>query len=91
MVSGSLFNDRLSKVTVLPFTSAQTNDPRISPVIVAVPTSPQNGLSVDSLLVCIEPMTFDKVRLNSYLGQLEPILLSQVQNSLRRYLCLEKE
>ncbi|WP_414588344.1 hypothetical protein [Scytonema sp. PCC 10023] len=50
--------------------------------------SPQNGLSVDSLLVCVEPMTFDKVRLIQWLGELEPELLQQAQNILRRYLSL---
>jgi mRNA interferase MazF len=51
-------------------------------------SSPQNGLSVDSLLVCVEPMTFDKVRLIQWLGELEPELLQQAQNILRRYLSL---
>jgi len=56
--------------------------------VVTVFLSPQNGLSVDSLLVCVEPMTFDKVRLIQWLGELEPELLQQAQNILRRYLSL---
>ncbi len=56
--------------------------------MVTVFLSPQNGLSVDSLLVCVEPMTFDKVRLIQWLGELEPELLQQAQNILRRYLSL---
>lgn len=56
--------------------------------MVAVPTSLQNGLSVDSLLVCLEPMTFDKVRLIQQVGVLEPELLQQAENILRRYLSL---
>jgi mRNA interferase MazF len=75
-------------VTVLPFTSAQPNDPRILPAVVAVPSSLKNGLALDSLLVCVEPMTFDKIHLTQKLGELEPELLQQAQNIWRRYLNL---
>ncbi|MFM6507721.1 MAG: type II toxin-antitoxin system PemK/MazF family toxin, partial [Dolichospermum sp.] len=61
---------------------------RISAAVVEVPASAQNGLSVDSLLICVEPMTFDKVRLTQQLGDLEAELLEQSQNILRRYLSL---
>jgi len=88
VVSGSVFNVERSKVTVVPFTSAQVNDPRILPAVVRVPSSLQNGLSVDSLLVCVEAMTFDKVRLVQRLGELEVELLQQAQEILRRYLQL---
>ncbi len=88
VISGSMFNAQCSKVTVLPFTSARLNDARISPATVVVPFSNQNGLSVDSLVVCIEPMTFDKIRLVQELGQLESAFLDQVQSILRRYLQL---
>lgn len=88
VVSGTLFNAQRTKVTVLPFTSARPDDSRISPAVVAVPSSVQNGLSVDSLLVCIEPMTFDKTRLIQWLGELEAELLEQVQSILRQYLKL---
>lgn len=88
IISGSLFNQKRSKVTLLPFSSAKPSDTRISPAAVNVSSSSQNGLSVDSILIAVEPMTFDKVRLVKYLGQLEPELLQQVQNILRRYLNL---
>lgn len=88
IISGTLFNNQRSKVTVLPFTSAKPNNPRISPAVVEVPISAQNGLSVDSLLICVEPMTFDKIRLTQQLGELEAELLEQTQNILRRYLSL---
>jgi mRNA interferase MazF len=88
VVSGTIFNQKRSKVTVLPFTSSRPNDPRISPAVVSVSASQANGLSVDSLLVCIEPMTFDKSRLSKYLGQLEPDRLQQMQTVLKRYLVL---
>ena len=88
IVSGTIFNQKRSKVTLLPFTSKQPNDSRISPVVVEVPSSVQNGLSVDSLLVCVEPMTFDKIRLKRYLGELENELLHQAQKILSRYLSL---
>lgn len=88
VISGTVFNAQRSKVTVLPFTSARFNDPRIQAAVVVVPSSAQNGLSVDSLLVCVEPMTFDKVRLIQRLGELEPELLQQAQKILRQYLSL---
>jgi mRNA interferase MazF len=87
-VSGTVFNEKRTKVTVLPFTSSRPNDPRISPAVVSVNASEENGLAVDSLLVCIEPMTFDKARLSKYLGQLEAELVQQVQTVLKRYLVL---
>jgi mRNA interferase MazF len=88
IVSGTPFNEKRSKVTVLPFTSSRPNDPRISPAVVSVMSTLENGLSVDSLLVCIEPMTFDKARLSKYLGQLESEYLHQMQAVLKRYLVL---
>jgi len=88
IISETLFNNQRSKVTVLPFTSAKPNNPRISPAVVEVTTSAQNGLSVDSILICVEPMTFDKIRLTQQLGELETELLEQAQNILRRYLSL---
>ncbi|QYX32059.1 type II toxin-antitoxin system PemK/MazF family toxin [Sphaerospermopsis torques-reginae] len=88
IISGTLFNNQRTKVTVLPFTSAKFNNSRISPAVVEVPASTQNGLSVDSLLICVEPMTFDKVRLTQQLGELETELLEQAQTILRCYLSL---
>ena len=88
IISGTVFNERRSKVTVLPFTSSRPNDLRISPAVVSVSASEANGLTLDSLLVCIEPMTFDKARLTKYLGQLESELLQQMQTVLKRYLVL---
>jgi mRNA interferase MazF len=57
--------------------------------VVVVSSSAENGLSVDSLLVCVCPATFDKVRFVRHLGQLEDELLEQAQNILCRYLSLE--
>jgi mRNA interferase MazF len=88
IISGTLFNERRSKVTVLPFTSLRPNDPRLSPAVIQVDASPENGLAADSLLVCIEPMTFDKARLAKHLGQLKAELLTQVQSVLKQYLVL---
>lgn len=88
VVSGTIFNEKRSKVTVLPFTSLRPNDSRISPAVVSIIASDENGLATDSLLVCIEPMTFDKARLSRYLGQLESEQLQQIQAILKRYLML---
>lgn len=86
VVSGTVFNTQRSKVTVLPFTSARPNNPLILPAVVEVPLSAQNGLSVNSLLVCVEPMTFDKMRLIQRVGELEAELLQQAQSILCQYL-----
>ncbi|WP_019487926.1 MULTISPECIES: type II toxin-antitoxin system PemK/MazF family toxin [Kamptonema] len=88
IISGTIFNEQRTKITVLPFTSARSNDPRISPALVFVPSSPQNGLNTDSLLVCVDPMTFDKSRMVQQVGELETELLNQAQDILRRYLLL---
>ncbi len=88
VISGSIFNARRSKMTVLPFTSARPSEPRLSPAVVFVPSSPQNRLSVDSLLICVEPMTFDKTRMVQRLGQLEFELLERAQAILKQYLSL---
>jgi mRNA interferase MazF len=88
IISGTVFNERRSKVTVLPFTSARFNDSRLSPAVVSVTASQENGLAADSLLVCIEPMNFDKAKLSKHLGHLELELLQQVQSVLKRYLTL---
>lgn len=86
VVSGTVFNTQRSKVTVLPFTSARPNNPLISSAVVEVASSAQNGLSVNSLLVCVEPMTFDKMRLIQRVGELEAELLQQAQSILCQYL-----
>jgi len=88
IVSGTPFNAKRSKVTVLPFTSTRPSDPRLSPAVVVVPASKQNGLSVDSLLVGTDPMTFDKQRLVQPLGELELEYIKQTQAILRQYLRL---
>lgn len=71
IISGTLFNQQRSKITVLPITSVKVNDPRISPAVTFIPASKENGLSVDSLILCIDPMTFDKSRFIKRLGYLE--------------------
>lgn len=88
VISGTAFNIPRSKVTVLPFTSAKVGEQRISPAVLSVPASPENGLAADSLLVCVDPMTFDKARLVQQIGELETELLKQVQTIVRRYLDL---
>ncbi|NJP22373.1 MAG: type II toxin-antitoxin system PemK/MazF family toxin [Hydrococcus sp. CRU_1_1] len=90
IISGSPFNAKRSKVTVLPFTSAPQNveQSRLAPAVVIVRASVENGLTVDSLLVCIEPMTFDKARLTKRIGFFEAELLQSAQEILGRYLSL---
>lgn len=87
IISGTDFNQR-SKVTVLPITSANSND-NLRPVIVPLVPSVTNGLSNNSFIVCIDPMTFDKRRLVQCLGQVELGQLQEIQQILVRYLELE--
>ncbi|MFM7885312.1 MAG: type II toxin-antitoxin system PemK/MazF family toxin [Pseudanabaena sp.] len=83
IISGTVFNQR-SKVTVLPITSANPSD-RLRPVIVPLLPSVKNGLSSNSFVVCVDPMTFDKQRLIQCLGQVEPNQLQEIQQILTRY------
>ena len=87
VISGTAFNQR-RKVTVLPITSSRP-DGRLLPVVVAVDSDPENGLNVDSFIVCIDPMTFDKQRLVKQLGMLNGEKLQQVRSILRSYLELD--
>ncbi|TYQ24608.1 type II toxin-antitoxin system PemK/MazF family toxin [Pseudanabaena sp. UWO311] len=84
IISGTSFNRR-SKVTVLPITSANPSD-RLRPVIVPLVPSVTNGLSSNSFVVCVDPMTFDKRRLIQCLGQIELNQLQEIQQILVRYL-----
>jgi mRNA interferase MazF len=87
IVSGTLFNQR-RKVTVLPITSSSP-DSRLLPVVVALEPDETNGLTTDSFIVCIDPMTFDKQRLVRQLGILNTDKIRQVQSILRSYLELD--
>ncbi|WP_310410016.1 type II toxin-antitoxin system PemK/MazF family toxin [Chamaesiphon sp. OTE_8_metabat_110] len=87
IVSGTLFNQR-RKVTVLPITSS-TPDSRLLPVVVALEPDANNGLTTDSFIVCIDPMTFDKQRLVKQLGILKIEKIRQVQSILCSYLELD--
>lgn len=83
IISGTAFNQR-SKVTVLPITSANPSD-RLRSVIVPLLLSVKNGLSSNSFVVCVDPMTFDKRRLIQCLGQVETNQLQEIQQILARY------
>ncbi|WP_309740990.1 type II toxin-antitoxin system PemK/MazF family toxin [Chamaesiphon sp. OTE_20_metabat_361] len=87
IVSGTLFNQR-RKVTVLPITFS-TPDSRLLPVVVALEPDANNGLTTDSFIVCIDPMTFDKQRLVKQLGILKIEKIRQVQSILCSYLELD--
>ncbi len=84
IISGTSFNQR-SKVTVLPITSANPSD-RLRPVIVPLILSLTNGLSNNSFVVCVDPMTFDKRRLIQCLGEIELDQLQEIKQILVRYL-----
>ena len=84
IISDSEFNSKRSKLTVLPFsTNLKKGGARIQ-----VTATEQNGLDRDSIIIAIEPATFDKGRLKKYLGNLEPKLLIEVKKKLCIYLNL---
>ncbi len=86
-----MFNRQRSKVTVLPLTSVKVVTSiaaQVSPALVAVKASDVNGLTVDSLIVGVDPATFDKSRFVQCLGQLEADYLQAAQSILQRYLRL---
>jgi mRNA interferase MazF len=87
IISGTLFNQR-RKVTILPITSSSP-DSRLLPVVVTLEPDATNGLTTDSFVVCIDPMTFDKQRLVKQLGILNTDKIRQVQSILRSYLELD--
>jgi mRNA interferase MazF len=87
IVSGTLFNKR-RKVTVLPITSSSP-DSRLIPVVVPIIPDENNGLTTDSFIVCVDPMTFDKQRLVKRLGILNTDKICQIQSILRSYLDLD--
>jgi mRNA interferase MazF len=91
VISGDMFNQQRSKVTVLPLTSVKIGKSiaaQVLPALVAVKASEVNGLTLDSLLVCVDPATFDKRRFVKCLGQLEANYLQAAQSILQRYLRL---
>jgi mRNA interferase MazF len=84
IISGTAFNRR-RKLTVLPITSSSPDD-KFLPVVIGVSPNTENGLTVDSYIVCIDPMTFDKRRLVKRLGMLDVERIEQVQFILSSYL-----
>lgn len=88
IVSGTAFNGR-SKVIVIPLTTSQPRNPLLLSVMVPVTPSDANGLDLESFLIGVEPLTFDKRRLVQYLGQLEERHIHQAKSILRRYLDLQ--
>ena len=89
IISGTAFNQR-SKVTVLPLTTSKPRDQRLLSILIPVTPSESNGLDVESFLICVDPMTFDKRRLVQCLGQLEAKQLQRAKYILKRYLELEQ-
>ena len=86
IISGSNFNIKRSKITVLPFTTAQVPSGGAARVLVS--KSDLNGLNSDSEVITIDPATFDKQRFNSFIGELESDLLKLVRAKLKMYLSL---
>ncbi len=88
IISGTVFNQR-SKVTLLPLTTSQPRDRRLFSIVIPITPSATNGLDLESFLICVDPMTFDKRRLVKYIGQLEDNQIQQLKSILRQYLDLE--
>jgi mRNA interferase MazF len=89
IISPTDFNQVRSKVTLLPISSSIVKAKTIKPLVVTIKSTTANGLSVDSIVVAIEPNTFDKKRLIKYLGQLEKNLIEQVDDIFHSYFTFE--
>lgn len=89
IISPTDFNQVRSKVTLLPISSTIVKTKTIQPLVVTIKPSANNGLSVDSIVVVIEPNTFDKKRLIKCLGQLENDLMERVSNIFLDYFSFE--
>lgn len=88
IISPTDFNQVRSKVTLLPISSTVVKAKKILPVIVRVKASEDNGLQSDSIIIAIEPSTFDKRSLVKYIGQLEKNCFAEIKSILKSYLDL---
>ena len=86
IISKTGFNLKRRKITVIPFTSQTQSS--VGAARVFVPKSSLNGLSKNSVLIVIDPATFDKKRFIEYLGELEEDLLKEAKRKLAIYLDL---
>lgn len=86
IISRTEFNRQKQKITVLLFTTKINQSQGAARISVA--KSAVNGLSKDSELITIDPVTFDKKRLIKYLGMLESELILVVKRKLFLYLDL---
>lgn len=86
IISPTDFNLVRSKVTLLPISSTVVKAKKITPVVVRVPATQENGLNAESTIIAIEPNTFDKKRLVKHLGDLEVKHLQNVRQILKSYL-----
>jgi mRNA interferase MazF len=58
-------------------------------VVVPIEPNVTNGLTTNSFIVCVDPMTFDKQRLVKQLGMLSTDKIRQVKSILCSYLELD--
>lgn len=85
IISPTDFNNVRSKVTLLPISLTKVKAKTIKPVAVEVKPNSTNGLTIDSIVIAIEPNTFDKKRLVKYLGILEKDLLNKVESIFQKF------
>ena len=76
----------LSVIMIIPFTG-QISASRF-PHTIRVDPSPQNGLSAVSILLVFQLRAIDRRRIGDTIGQLEPSLMTQVDQEMRRLLGL---
>jgi mRNA interferase MazF len=85
IISPTDFNNVRSKVALLPISSTKVKAKTIKPVVVEVKPSSTNGLTIDSIVIAIEPNTFDRKRLVQYLGILEQDLMNKVESIFQKF------
>jgi mRNA interferase MazF len=79
-------SNALSVIMIVPFTG-QPSASRF-PHTIRVDPSPQNGLSAASILLVFQLRAIDRRRIGNTIGQLEPGLMTQVDEEMRRLLGL---
>ena len=90
IISPTDFNQVRSKVTLLPISSAKVKAKTIQPVVVEIKPSSMNGLNLNSIVIAIEPNTFDKKRLVKHLGILELDMMERVENIFQTFFQIDR-
>lgn len=82
IISRTKINDKLNTITIIPFSSGETDK---SILLINIKNSNQNGLKTPSHLIIPQIRTVSKHRLIKKLGTLEINHLPKIKNSFKLY------